>query len=116
MRARVEPTGRGMGQRLARMSAARARVAPVASEQGRTCRWTEEPVMRRARCGATMPTNPSGPQKAVTVPVIRQADSIDRNRMRRVEAPERVAYSSPNRMISSPLPLQKARTRHPAVE
>ena len=31
--------------------------------------------------------------------------------MRRVEAPERVAYSSPNRMISSPLPLQKARTR-----
>ncbi len=77
MRARVEPTGRGMGQRLARMSAARARVAPVASEQGRTCRWTEEPVMRRARCGATMPTNPSGPQKAVTVPVIRQADSID---------------------------------------
>ena len=64
MRARVEPTGRGMGQRLARMSAARARVAPVARAQGRTCRWTEEPVMRRARCGATMPTNPSGPQKA----------------------------------------------------
>ena len=84
IRARVEPTGRGMGQRFARISAARASVAPVAREQGRTCRWLAVPVSRRARCGATMPTNPSGPQKAVTVPVIRQHDSIDRTRMRRV--------------------------------
>ena len=41
MRARVEPTGRGMGQRLARMSAARARVAPVA-EGGAGCKGTGE--------------------------------------------------------------------------
>ena len=58
-----------------------------------------------------MPTNPSGPQKAVTVPVIRQQESIDRTRIRLVDAPESVAYSSPNRMMSSPLPLTKASIR-----
>ena len=41
--------------------------------------------------GAMMPTNPMGPQKAVTAPVIRQVAAMAPRRMRLTSAPESAA-------------------------
>ena len=70
---------------------------------GNTILCTAVPVRRLTICGATMPTKPIGPQNAVTAPVISALPRMALNRIAVGLAPERAAYSSPNRMMSSPL-------------
>ena len=68
-RASVLPTGRGVGPMWERVSAAKERQAPVTRLQGSTTLWADVPRYLRTRCGAAMPTKPSGPAKAVTAAV-----------------------------------------------
>ena len=55
-----------------RRSAARAVIAPVSNDPGMIVLWVAVLNMPLAICGATIPANPIGPQKAVTTAVVRQ--------------------------------------------
>lgn len=111
IRAIVLPTGRGHGAIWEMMSAARASPEPMMIEQGMVLACMDVPRMVLDRCGETMPTKPSGPQKAVTAPVIRQAPSSAMMRVREGSAPTNVAYSSPKRVMSSLLEMVSERVR-----
>ena len=99
----VLATGRGAGDSWEIRSATRLIAAPVSIAEGRMIWWAEEPVVARAICGATIPTNPIGPQNAVTAAVIRQQLKSDRSLIIPVSAPDICAYSSPNNIMSNPL-------------
>lgn len=106
MTAIVLPTGRGAGLIWERKSAVSDREAPQSIVTGITFECTEEPVIHLDRCGATIPTKPSGPQNAVTAPVIRQLliSAIFLTLLMLI--PVRTAYSSPKRAMSRPLLLR----------
>ena len=106
--AKVLPTGRGVGKAWERISAISDRPAPTSNEAGIVLIWTEEPVRVRAMCGATIPTKPRGPQKAVTAPAIRQLPIIDIFLIRKGSAPAMAVYSSPNKARSRPLLFKRA--------
>ena len=59
----------------------RAMAPPVSMVTGSRELWLEVPSMRRAMCGTASPMNPTGPQKAVTVPASR---TVERNSSVRV--------------------------------
>lgn len=73
----VLPAGSGVLHIIESMSPARLSIAPQRSESGRTVCIDDFPEKALTMCGATIPMNPIGPQKAVTEPVMRQHDSID---------------------------------------
>lgn len=98
----VLPTGRGDGNTWERMSATSERPAPTSMEAGMTLIWTDEPVKALAMCGATIPTKPIGPQKAVTAPAIRQLPAIEMFLILDGLAPAIAVYSSPKRDMSRP--------------
>ena len=105
----VLPAGTGTGVARDRMSAAAAQAPPVAILTGSTILCTAVPVIRRAICGAIIPTKPIGPQNAVTAPVMIQHPVRDTHLIFSGIAPESEEYSSPNSRMSSPLVLLKAR-------
>ena len=96
----VLPTGRGLPNTWERMSADRERPAPVRRVTGMVLICTEVPATALAMCGATMPTKPSGPQKAVTAPAIRQLPIMDMFLVRDGLTPAIDEYSSPNKATS----------------
>ena len=69
-----------------------------------------EPVSLRAICGAMIPTNPIGPQNAVTAPVTMQQLASAVHLIFFGLAPERVAKLSPNSRRSSPFAPLNAMT------
>ena len=75
---------------------------------GRTAACLAVPESLLAMCGATMPTNPMGPQKAVTAPVISDAENRAAVLVCLGLAPESRANSSPNSMMSRPLAFAAA--------
>ncbi len=108
MMAIVLPTGRGVANTWENMSASSDRQVPTVRVAGITLRCMEEPMARRAMCGATIPTKPIGPQKAVTAPVMMQLPAIAIFLILSMLAPASAAYSSPNKEMSSPLELHSA--------
>ena len=68
----VLPDGSGLPKQDDSISDITASVAPHSMLPGRTVRCDEVPESHLAACGATIPTKPIGPQKAVTAPVMRQ--------------------------------------------
>lgn len=73
------------------MSPATHIVAPVMRLNGSMVFIAACPLMAFAMCGATMPTNPIGPQNAVTAPVIMLQLNIDMNLIFLTFAPALVA-------------------------
>ena len=106
--------GRGDAVARDRRSAANAVTDPVSNDAGIIVLCAEVLKMPRAICGATMPTNPSGPQNAVTAAVRRQQLKMALSLIFWTGAPAMVANSSPKRMMSSPLVLRTA-SRRPAT-
>ena len=81
---------------------------PVRSDAGRTNLCDEVPSSALAMWGPMMPTKPSGPQNAVTAPVMRLQLSRADKRILGGVPPESSANSSPKSMRSSPLWLNNA--------
>ena len=107
-RAMVLATGIGVGVILDIRSALTPIRPPVSKEPGSTALWDEVPSSALAMWGPMMPTKPSGPQKAVTAPVMRLQLSRADRRMLEGVPPESSVNSSPKSMRSSPLWLNKA--------
>ena len=84
----VLPAGTGVGNICVSRSPARLMAAPVNSESGRTVRMDDCPEIFLAICGAMMPTKPTGPQNAVTAPVVIQHPNMVTIRVRRTLAPD----------------------------
>lgn len=80
----VEAIGRGCPDNCETRSAPTPITLPESSERGMTILCEELLLMALAICGATIPTNPSGPQNAVTAPVIIEQLNRAENRMRPV--------------------------------
>lgn len=99
----VLPTGRGVLRLCDNMSPARQIAEPVIRLRGRMSRIAERPLVHLEICGAIMPTNPIGPQKAVAVPVKMQQLNMADIVVRRVLLPDAVAKSSPNSIKVRPL-------------
>lgn len=106
----VLPAGSGVLHIIESMSPARLSIAPQRRESGRTVCIDDFPEKALTMCGATIPMNPIGPQKAVTEPVIRQHDSIDKALVLPVFTPADSAYSSPKSIALRPLPTTAAST------
>ena len=64
----------GRARSLATRSQTSSRAAPASIEAGMRMRWSAEAKNMRARCGTASPMNPTGPQKAVTVPASRTVE------------------------------------------
>ena len=99
----VPAAGRGVGEACEIRSDVSAVMLPQRKEAGRTIVCEDVFHIALAMCGATMPTNPSGPQYAVTAPVIMQQLSMAWTLIVSGAAPAISANSSPNSMMSRPL-------------
>ena len=105
--ANVLDIGRGAGANWDIISAPTLIAEPVRIDMGSIMEWADVLQIALAMCGATIPTNPRGPQKAVAAPVIRQQLKTALSLILPTSAPDICAYSSPNRIMSSPfLPLK----------
>ena len=102
------PAGTGIRHNWQIMSALTPKMPPVAMLTGSTVRCLAVPESFLAMCGATIPTNPTGPQNAVTAPVITDAESRAAVLVFCGLAPESTANSSPKSMMSSPFALARA--------
>ena len=102
-RAIVLAVGSGEGDSWLMRSAAMLMMPPVSIEAGMMTLCDDVPNIHLAMCGAVMPTKPSGPQKAVTAPVIMQQLRRAVSLMFPTFAPPISANSSPNSMMSRPL-------------
>ena len=89
-------------------SAVRDMIAPVSMHAGMTVLCDEVQKMPLAMWGATIPTNPRGPQNEVTVAVIRLHPRMALSLIFCTGAPDMVANSSPNMMMSRPFELFRA--------
>ena len=78
-------------------------IPPVSSEAGSIVLWADVPSSAFAMCGAIMPTNPIGPQNAVTAPVMMLQLSNADMRIPDGLPPESSVNSSPNSIRSRPL-------------
>ena len=85
------PAGNGAAATWDTRSADVPRMAPVMRLTGRTVRCADVPARRLAMWGATIPTNPTGPQKAVAAPVTRQHPAREIHLIFCGSAPERAA-------------------------
>lgn len=107
VRAMVLAAGSGAGETCDNMSEVRPMIPPVMREAGMMTLCDDVPNIHLAICGAVMPTKPSGPQKAVTAPVMMQQLSRADSLISDTFAPAICANSSPNRTMSRPLhPMQ----------
>ena len=117
--AMVLATGIGVGVILDIRSALTPIRPPVSKEAGSTALWDEVPSSALAMWGPMMPTKPSGPQKAVTAPVMMLQLSSDHKRILEGLPPDSSVNSSPNRIRSRPLWLRSdmmsPRTNVPAI-
>ncbi len=52
----------------AMISAIRPMLAPVIAVRGAIFRWSDDPTVKRAKCGAAIPIKVIGPQNAVDTP------------------------------------------------
>ena len=107
----VLPTGSGEGKTCEKISANRDTPAPTRSVTGIVLMWTEDPAMALEMWGATIPTNPKGPQNAVTAPVMRQLPIIETFLVLDGLTPTRAEYSSPKRATSNLRLFIKAMTK-----
>lgn len=103
MMAMVLAVGSGEGASWEIRSAPMLMMAPVSIEAGSIFMCAEVPNIPLVICGATMPTKPNGPQKAVTAAVRMQLLSIALMRIPFTSAPAISAKLSPNRIMSRPL-------------
>lgn len=87
----------------------REMTAPVSMQAGMTVLCDEVQKMPLAICGATIPTKPRGPQNEVAVAVIRLHPKMALSLIFLTGAPDIVANSSPNSIMSRPFELYCAR-------
>ena len=99
----VLATGMGEGVILDIRSAHTPIRPPVRSEKGSVALWEDVPSSPLAMCGPIMPTNPIGPQNAVTAPVMRLQLRSAHKRILDGRPPASSVNSSPNRIRSRPL-------------
>ena len=96
----VLATGIGEGVILEMRSAHTPIKPPVNMEAGSTILWDEAPSIAFAIWGPMMPTNPIGPQNAVTAPVMRLQLSNAPRRIFEGWPPDSSVNSSPKRIRS----------------